>query len=91
MAGDFDEVRGDEGESDAGGAMRILRTCDLFTFVASELAVRHVNEHRQGIFTYPNLPDSTLNQFAVTETEVGHTTPPTISLASHASFILVAK
>ena len=35
-------------------ALQILRTCDVFAFVAAELAVRHVNQHRLGIFTYPS-------------------------------------
>ena len=51
-------------------AIRLLKTCDLFTFVASELATQHVNEHWQGICIYPDslLPVNntcTLNQFAI--------------------------
>ena len=69
-ARDFDKVRGD---ASGASALRILRTCDVFAYVASELAVRHVNQHRQGIFTYPDLyslPDTALNQFAVTGRKV---------------------
>ena len=42
-------------------ALQILRTCDVFAFVAAELAVQHVNQHRLGIFTYPSaeLPGNT--------------------------------
>ena len=69
-ARDFDKARGD---LTGASALRILRTCDVFAYVASELAVRHVNQHRQGIFAFPDLyslPDTTLNQFAVTGTKV---------------------
>lgn len=58
-----------------GDALRLLQTCDVFTFVASELATQHVNEHRQGVFSYPNSPSLSnntyaLNQFAIKGTKV---------------------
>lgn len=56
-------------------AIRLLRTCDVFTFIASELAALHINQNRQEIFTYPDtlsLSDNTytLHQLAVKGTKV---------------------
>ena len=65
---DFREAYGDEHE-----ALRLMQTCDVFAYVASELATQHVNQHRQGIFTYPDtyqLPDTTLKQHAGRGTKV---------------------
>ena len=58
-----DKVFAELNES-AAAALGLLRRCDVFAYVASELAARHINRHLQGIFTYSGdylLPDLTLN------------------------------
>ena len=58
-----DKVFAEHNES-AAAALGLLRRCDVFAYVASELAARHINRHLQGIFTYSGdylLPDLTLN------------------------------
>ena len=59
----------------SAAALRLLRRCDVFAYVASELAARHVNGHLQGIFTYSAaddylLPDLNLNLISSRGTEV---------------------
>ena len=54
-------------------ALRLLRSCDVFAYIAAKLAVRHVNQHLQGIFTYPDrslLPDATLELLSGQGTQV---------------------
>lgn len=55
---DFATVR-----NDSAATLRLLRSCDVFAYVSSVLAARHVNQHLQSIFTYPDsqLPDRYLN------------------------------
>ena len=65
---EFDAVRNSYGD-----ALRLLRTCDVFAYVASQLAVNQVNRHFQDIFTYPdnlNLPDQTLDLISGRGTQV---------------------
>ena len=62
---DFRMVSGDS-------ALQLLRDCDAFIYVAAQLAARHVNQHRQGIFTYPwpSRPDNSLTMFTDRGTKV---------------------
>lgn len=48
-------------------ALQILRSCDVFAYVGAELAVRHINEHRQGILEHLNF---TVSQFTGRGTQV---------------------
>ena len=62
-----------EHNESAAAALRLLRRCDVFAFVASELAARHINRHLQGIFTYSGdylFPDLTLNLISLRGTSV---------------------
>lgn len=63
---DFAEVGASERE-----ALKILRTCDVFAHVASDLAVQHINRHRQGILQYSNNYTFTVSQFTGRGTKVG--------------------